>query len=261
MPVILLDEQQLRRCVGIDDASLGAVREAFTWLHQGRVEMPPVMHTDLRTGLAGAVVAEGLAPTRVRTVGVLGAGAQARYQVECLRLVRDFERVLVSTRAPARAAAFATEMEEKLGLPVTVAAGIEQVVRESDVLITTTPSHEPLVRADWLHAGLHVTAMGSDLPGKRELDVAVLRRGDLLVCDHLGQCVRLGELQSLATEIETGVTSGIVELGAITAGAHGGRANDEQITVCDLTGTGVQDTAIAGAALAFAREAGLGTAI
>ena len=161
MSVLVLTEPELRQCARIDATVLAAVEDAFTWLAEDRVMMPPIMHievaaapgdvdiksayvrgldtfavkigsgffgnsalglpsssammvvlsaqtgfceavlldngylTDLRTGLAGAVAAKYLAPERVSTVGVIGAGAQARYQVRCLQLVRDFERIVV----------------------------------------------------------------------------------------------------------------------------------------------------------------------
>ena len=212
--------------------------------------------TDLRTGLAGAVAARRLAPETVRTVGVLGAGAQARYQVRALRLVRDFERVLVSARDAGRTAAYAAEMGESLGLPVE-AATPEALVRESELVITTTPARSPIVDAAWLHPGLHITAMGADLPGKQELDPEVMRRADRVVCDRREQCLAMGELQHAAELLEGG--NAPVELGELTSGRAPGRQSAEEITVCDLTGTGVQDTAIASLALARARDLGAGT--
>ena len=136
--------------------------------------------TDLRTGLAGAVAARYLAPETVHTVGVLGSGAQARYQVRALRLVRDFELVLVSARDAGRTAAYAAEMSESLGLPVEPTTP-EALVRESELVTTTTPARSPIVDAAWLHPGLHITAMGSNLPGKQELDTEVLRSADRVV--------------------------------------------------------------------------------
>jgi ornithine cyclodeaminase len=115
-----------------------------------------------------------------------------------------------------------------------------------------------LVVADWLHPGLHITAMGSDAAGKNELHPDVLRLADLVVCDSRAQCARGGELQhALAGGGELTVT----ELGLITSGRGPGRQSAAQITVCDLTGTGVQDTAIALLAYRKAIAAGLGTRI
>jgi len=213
--------------------------------------------TDLRTGLAGAVAARHLAPDRVDTVGVVGAGAQARYQVQSLALVRGFRRVLVAGRSPDRIRAYASDMRAALEVEVEEAS-IETLVRESQVVITTTSSREPLVRADWLHPGLHVTAMGSDLAGKQELDPQVLARADVLVCDRRSQCFEMGELQHGLAAGVISEDSPILELGEITSGAAAGRTDDGQITVCDLTGTGVQDTAIAALSVEQARARGFG---
>ena len=214
--------------------------------------------TDLRTGLAGAVAARHLAPERVRSVGVLGSGAQARYQVRALRLVRDFERVLVSARDAGRTGAYAAEMSEALALPVRAAAP-EELVRESDLVITTTPARAPIVEAAWLHPGLHITAMGSDLPGKQELDPEILRRADRVVCDSRSQCRAMGELQHAVSLLDG--DGAPAELGEVTSGVAPGRQSPEEITVCDLTGTGVQDTAIACLALSRARARGAGVSI
>lgn len=113
------------------------------------------------------------------------------------------------------------------------------------MIITTTPSKEPIIKAEWLHPGLHITAMGSDAEHKQELEAEVLARADKLVCDTKAQCSRLGELHHA---LDSGVLtkeSSIIELGQLTLKELRGRENDGEITVCDLTGTGVQDTAIA----------------
>lgn len=214
--------------------------------------------TDLRTGLAGAVAAKFLAPAQVDTVGVVGAGAQARYQVHCLRLVRDFRRLLVFSRSEQRTAGYIEEMRRTLGIAVEAAPDVEQLVRESQLVITTTSARAPLLQRAWLHPGLHVTAMGSDLSGKQELDAGVLAAADRLVCDRKSQCFSMGELQhGLAAGI-LDEESPIAELGELTAGRAPGRARDSEITVCDLTGTGVQDTAICALARRRAVERGFG---
>jgi len=214
--------------------------------------------TDLRTGLAGAVAAKHLAPRTVETVGVLGTGVQARIQVECLTLVRRFQRVVVWGRSTEKADRYASEMRERLGVEVEVATAPGDVVRASQLLITATASERPLVRADSLHKGLHITAVGSDLPGKQELAAAVLLEADRLVCDRLSQCRSNGELQHLLDEGELPEGREIIELGELANGDKQGRQREDEITVCDLTGTGVQDTAIANLAYAAALEKKLG---
>jgi len=320
----ILTESELRQVVTIDQASLDAVQDAFTWLEQGRASMPPIMHigiddrngdvdvksayvsgvpyfaikiasgfydnpsrglpagsammvlldsetgfceavlldnsylTDLRTGMAGAVAAKYLAPSSVHTVGVLGTGTQARYQVQCLSLLRRFERVLVWGRSMDKAQAYARDMGATLGIDVEARADIPALVRESQVVITTTPSKTPLVPADCLHPGLFICAVGADFPGKQELDAELLRRADRLVCDRLSQCVSNGELQHIAINGKLPGKLRVQELGQLTGGDQAGRVTEDEIIVCDLTGTGVQDTAIANLAYRQARARGLG---
>ena len=210
--------------------------------------------TDVRTGAAGAVAAEVLARRDATTVGVIGSGVQARHQVRCLREVRRVDRVVAWSIDPAGLDAYVTEMREILGVAAEAAESPERVVWEADILVTATPSRAAIVAARWLHPGLHITAVGSDGPGKQELEAGVLRAADLVVVDRLSQCRRLGELQH-------GIAAGLfgdervhAELGEIVAGSKAPRTSDAQITVADLTGVGFQDTAIA--CRAFARVAG-----
>jgi ornithine cyclodeaminase len=214
--------------------------------------------TEVRTGLAGAIAAEHLAPTLVDTVGVVGSGSQARYQMRGLSLARDFRRILVYGIVANEVQDYADEMERELGVTVVVSPTVEKVVRESDVLITTTPAREPFVEPQWLHRGLHITAMGADAPYKRELFSGCLGKADLVVCDRLAQCRLIGETHH-ALDAGDLREDQIVELGQITAGLHPGRSDDRDITICDLTGVGVQDTAIARLAFSRAAERGLGT--
>ena len=205
--------------------------------------------TDVRTGAAGAVAADHLARQSIATVGVIGSGLQARYQVRCLRVVRSFSRVVAWSPTRDRLEAYCAEMRNE-GYDVIAAADAEAVCAAADVLITTTPARQAVVRAEWLHDGMHVTAVGSDSPGKRELEPACLDRADLLVVDRYGQCAAFGELKGAldAALITRHDVHG--ELGEIVAGQRPGRTSDAQITIADLTGVGFQDTAIASAALA-----------
>lgn len=205
--------------------------------------------TDIRTGAAGAVAADLLARERITTVGVIGSGLQARYQVHCLRAVRNFSRIVAWSPTRARLEAYCTEMTA-LGFDVTAAAGAEEVCASADVLVTSTPSREPVVRAAWLRPGMHVTAVGSDSPGKQELEAACLGRADLIVVDRYSQCAAFGELKHALDALLLGGRE-IDELGEVVAGKTPGRTSDEQITIADLTGVGFQDTAIASAAMSI----------
>ena len=217
--------------------------------------------TDIRTALAGAIAAKYLAPTEIDCVGVVGAGTQGRYQVRALQRVRRFNRIVVYDRDVELAATYAREMTQELGLDVVVASGPEMVVCDSQLVITATPSREPYVRAEWLRAGQHLTAMGSDSEEKQELEPQVLGRADRIVCDRKSQCFRLGELHHAKVAEVLDESHDITELGELTAGSKKGRATEGEITVCDLTGVGVQDTAIALLAFRKAKERDLGLTV
>jgi len=204
--------------------------------------------TDIRTGAAGAVAADCLAPKTFSTVGVLGSGLQARHQVRCLREVRAFTRVIAWSPDRSHLEAYCREMRSD-GLDASAAADPRDVCGAADVLITATPSREPLVRAEWLRPGQHITALGSDSPGKQELDAACLARADLLVVDRLTQCAAFGELRHALDAGLFRADRVHAELGEIVAGSKPGRTAREQITIADLTGVGFQDTAIASRAL------------
>jgi ornithine cyclodeaminase len=184
-------------------------------------------------------------------VGVIGSGVQARHQVRCLKEVRPFRRLLAWSPDGIGLESYCAEMRASLGITATVARDAAAVCREADVLITATPARDPIVRAEWLKPGLHITALGSDTPGKQELEAACLGRADMVVVDRLSQCARFGEL-SHALRLGVLKESDVwAQLGDVVAGRKPGRTSDDQITICDLTGVGFQDTAIA--ALAWER--------
>lgn len=200
--------------------------------------------TELRTGAAGAVCARHLAPRGPLRLGMIGAGVQARFQLEAIRHVRSISAVTAWSRDHNRARAYAEEIHARFEVPVTVAENVETAVRSSDVIVTVTPSRAPLVRAAWLRAGQTIIAVGSDGPDKQELEAAVLARADRVVADVLAQCARLGEVHHA---LDAGILSSerVTELGAVVSGRAPGRASDSELIVCDLTGVGVQDAAVA----------------
>lgn len=208
--------------------------------------------TDIRTGAAGAVAADHLALPVITTVGVIGSGLQARHQVRCLRVVRPFRRVVAWSPTPDRLTRFCRELQAE-GFDACPARDPQAVCDAADVLITTTPSRDPVIRAAWLREGMHVSAVGADSPGKQELDAECLDRADLVVVDRYTQCSAFGELHhALAAALLT--RSDVhAELGAIVSGQKPGRTTDRQITIADLTGVGFQDTAIASYAYERAR--------
>lgn len=215
--------------------------------------------TDIRTAAAGAIAARHLAPAHVETAGVMGTGVQARLQIEAAHLVRPFTRVLVWGRDMAKAEALARDFSENLGVEAEAVSDPARLVAQSQLVVTTTPAKSPILMADWLHEELHITAMGSDQGEKNEIDPEVFRTAGAIVCDRVSQCEFLGELRSA---LAAGTyASSPPELGAVIAGTVPGRTGPADISLCDLTGTGAQDTAIASLAFARTRASGVGTVI
>ncbi|MBO0902921.1 ectoine utilization protein EutC [Jiella sonneratiae] len=215
--------------------------------------------TDVRTAAAGAVAAKHLARPDAETAAILGAGVQARLQLRALTLVRPIRSARIWARDAAKAEAAAREASADLRIAVTAANDAQSAVEGADVIVTTTPAETPILFADWLSPGQHVTAMGSDAEHKNEIEPAAIAKADLYVADSLTQTRRLGELHhALAAGLVAG-DAGLAELGAIVAGLAAGRTAAGAITIADLTGTGVQDTAIATLAHRRAQERDRGT--
>ena len=210
--------------------------------------------TDQRTGAAGGVAAAELAQAEVRTVAVIGTGIQARKQMEALAVVRSgIEEVRVWGRDGSRASRCIDDLRGVVaqGCALAAAGSVREAVEGAQVVITCTASRDPLVEAAWVSPGAHVTALGSDGEGKQELDPEILRRADVLAVDSRDQCLRLGELQHAPDQAPRAA-----ELGELIAGRARGRTGDAELTVCDLTGVGVQDVAAANVMMARAGDAG-----
>ena len=218
--------------------------------------------TQVRTGAAGAVAAKYLAPRQVETVGVIGSGVQARFQMQGLMQVRPFSTIrMFSLDSDDDKDRYVRDLRQMLNVEVVKSPSVEAVVKESNIVVTTTPARQGFVKAKWLHPGLHITAMGSDTEEKQELEADVLAGADLVACDLKSQSFRLGELRSALEQNLMTEDSAVVELGAIINGKTHGRSDDRQITVCDLTGVGVQDTMIAIKTFALAVEKNIGLVV
>jgi ornithine cyclodeaminase len=199
--------------------------------------------TDLRTAVAGAIVAQHLAPSRVERIGIVGAGTQGRMQLEQLKTVTDCRRVLVWGQNEEELQRYQRDMDVQ-GFQIETTQEAAEILRRCNLVVTCTPATNPLLRAADLRPGTHITAMGSDTPEKQELEAAILGRADLVVADSISQCLLRGEIHHALREGEI-VQSDLVELGNLIAGVATGRVSDEQITVADLTGVAVQDMQIA----------------
>lgn len=215
--------------------------------------------TDVRTAAAGAVAAKHLSREDSSVAAVFGAGVQAALQLEALTLVRPIREARIWARDGAKAEALAARLREKLGITVRSETDGREAVTGADVIVTTTPSETPVLKADWLAAGQHVTCMGSDSEHKNEIEPALVARAETYVADSLKQTRRLGELHHAIKAGLVSTDAGFAELGEVIAGLKAGRVSPDAITVADLTGTGVQDTAIATLARDRARVANAGT--
>lgn len=199
--------------------------------------------TDMRTAIAGSIAAKLLAPADIQRIGIVGAGTQARLQLQCLRSITDCRKVLVWNRTVANAEALVQSLSDS-NMDAHVAQDLESLVRACNLIVTTTPATKPLIRADWVQAGTHITAVGADAPEKQELDEALIEKADICVVDSASQCTDHGEIH---TAISNGLidASKLLEIGDLIGGRATGRETPQQISVADLTGVAVQDIAIA----------------
>jgi ornithine cyclodeaminase/alanine dehydrogenase-like protein (mu-crystallin family) len=193
----------------------------------------------------------------VEHVAIIGAGIQGHFQLEALLDVRQPSEIRVFDIDDPKACQYVEDMAAK-GVKVERSLSAEEAVKEAQVVVTTTPSREPHLRFEWLSAGCHVTAVGADMPAKRELFASVLSKADKLVVHRLSQCLAQGELHHAVAEGALTQDNVHGELGEIAAGMKAGRTHEDEITVADLTGVGVQDAAIAGLVVVGAKLAGVG---
>lgn len=198
--------------------------------------------TDVRTALAGRIAAKYLAPSR-GTIGIVGTGVQAKLQLRYLEERFRSWPVKVWGRTPESVHEFIREMTKE-GFTIEE-SGLPELTRASSLIITTTPSRAPLMFAEDIRPGVHITAVGADGGGKHEIDQSVFARADRIVVDSIGQCSRLGD-SSFAISAGTISEEQLIELGALLGDpSRSARRHDEEITIADLTGLAVQDIKIA----------------
>lgn len=196
-----------------------------------------------RTAAADAVAADLLARTQANVLAIFGAGNQAGFEVMALARIRPIETVLVVARPSPRRDAFVDQIGET-GLEVR-AVSAEEAVRAADIVVTATPSCEPLFRADWVGPGTHLVSMGSDAPGKHELPSELLSRASLF-CDLPSQSLQIGDFQHAREEIEAGTLT-VTPIGEVIEKRAPGRRFDDEITVFDSSGISLQDLYMADA--------------
>lgn len=199
--------------------------------------------TNVRTAAAGAVVARYLAPQKIECIGIIGSGIQGRMQLEYLKPVIECRDVLVWGLSERELFAYREDMEP-LGFRVEITLCVSDIPARCNLIVTATPSQNPLLHVAQIRKGTHITAVGSDTPQKNELDPHILRQADIVVADSIEQSHSRGEV---FRAVKTGVLSRdhVLELGHVIADKKLGRTGEDQISVADLTGVAVQDIQIA----------------
>ncbi len=205
--------------------------------------------TQLRTAVAGLISAKYLAPKSITAIGVLGTGFQARAQVELLQNFTECRKLHVWGRNIELVSNYKTDLE-KQGFSVQICNNPAEVAKNCNLIITTTASDTPLLKAVCIQPGTHITAVGADSPGKQELDPEIFQKADIVCVDSKSQCIDHGEIfhayqNGFINENQ------LVELGEIIAKPALGRIDENQITIIDLTGVAVQDIQIAKAVMEF----------
>ena len=199
--------------------------------------------TNHRTAAAGAVCAKHLAPPGLEHIGIVGSGVQARMQADYLRRVTDCRRLCLWAR-DASSADKAAEDIRAMGFEVVISRSLDQLCEHARLIVTTTPSERPLLTAEMIRPGTHITAMGSDTPEKNEVAPDVLAMADVVVSDSVKQSYSRGEVFQ-ARRAKSISDEKPVELGSVVADPTMGRRSADQVTFVDLTGVGVQDISIA----------------
>lgn len=198
--------------------------------------------TNVRTAAAGAVVAKYLAPKNVSRIGIFGAGIQGRMQLEYLKPIVDCRDVVVWGINQKELDVYKTDMEP-LGFAIQTTLDANEIASTCNLIVTATPSKTPVLNAEQIRKGTHITAMGSDTPEKNELDPEILRTANIVVADSISQCRSRGEI-SVALKSGLIEEKSIFELGNVIQDEKLRRSSDEQTTVADLTGVAVQDIQI-----------------
>jgi len=207
--------------------------------------------TAIRTAAVSAVATRALMRHGARTLAILGAGHQAGPHLDAHRAVHDWERVVMWSRTPGRAARF--DVEE--------AASAEAAVRDADVVVTVTSAREPVVARDWLKQGAHITAAGSSIPTTRELDSRTMADASLFVDRRESTLNEAGDYLFPMREGLIGPEHIAAELSEVLVGAHPGRASEDELTVFKSLGLAVEDLAAAEHVLRRAEAEGVGSVV
>ncbi len=215
----------------------------------------------MRTGAATGLATRLLAREDAHVVGIIGTGVQAKTQLEAIVTVRKIERILVFGRNAERREKFVQEMTAKLGVPVEAASTAEDVVRQSEILVTATTAVNPVVSGAWLAKGTHINAVGANFPQKRELDSEAVNRASAIFVDSCEQAkMEAGDLIQ-TFESAPDRWDSVKEFAELLAGRVEGRTARDQITLFKSNGIAIEDIVTAGRIYELAIERKIGEQI
>jgi ornithine cyclodeaminase/alanine dehydrogenase-like protein (mu-crystallin family) len=215
--------------------------------------------TAVRTGATSGVAAKYLSREDTRHVAIIGTGQQAGTQLEAVCGVRDVERVSVNSIAPReQQVAFAEEMSRRLGLEIEVRDSARQAVEGAGIVLLATTASEPVIRAEWLDPGAHVSSIQTTGPGNREVGSDVVTRAKI-VCDSREACLEeAGELLLPIGNDELSPEDVHANLGELVLGRKPGRQSEDELTFFKTVGLAIEDLAVARLALDRAGNEGIG---
>jgi alanine dehydrogenase len=216
--------------------------------------------TKIRTAAAAGVAARVLSRRDAKVAALIGCGAQALWQLRVLAVVRRLRDVRVWGAAAGEAVAFIRRARRHVGARMAPARSVREAVDGADLVVTLTPSREPLVQREWIGPGTHINAIGADGPGKQELDGRLLHDA-VVVVDEIEQAVHGGEVNVPIARGEFSASDIHATLGDVLTGKADGRRSADQITIFDSTGIAVHDIALAHAVHRLALRRRLGRTV
>ncbi len=213
--------------------------------------------TALRTAAASSVSIKHLARKDAKVLGMVGAGHQSAFQMRAAAEQRDFDRVIGWNLHPEMLSRL-EETANDIGLPFE-AVDLDGLGAEADVIISITSSFDPILKRNQIRPGTHLACMGTDTRGKQEVEAELVVAAKVFT-DEVAQSISIGECQhafgsGLIAEAD------ITDIGAVVNGTKPGRTSDDQITLFDGTGVGLQDLAVASAAVELAVKQGLAVSV
>jgi len=217
--------------------------------------------TAIRTACASAVATKALANRETAVLGIVGAGVQARAHIQALTHVRKIERIKIYSPSGTSATRIKQDLEPIVKVAIDVVGSAEDAVRDADLLVTGTTAKEPILKSDWLKAGVHINAVGAHRPDYREIDGPVVARAKVIVDSREAIMAECGDVLLAIKEKAIDENHIYGEIGEILAGVKAGRSNAGEITLYKSVGIAIQDVATANLVYRKALERGVGTSV